>query len=90
MAGYKEEEAYMPVAMVKLAVENTVLEQIDSAAQKEQQTRTELILNAVKMYIQRQSVLTRLYSYGESVAAKAGFTEADVISEIKACRREST
>jgi metal-responsive CopG/Arc/MetJ family transcriptional regulator len=74
--------------MVNLAVQDDVLDEIDEAARLEQQSRAELILRSVKLYITRKRRLAQLYSYGEQVAQKEGFTEEDVMKEIKAYREE--
>jgi metal-responsive CopG/Arc/MetJ family transcriptional regulator len=77
----------MAVATVNLAVQNDFLEQIDMMAQKEQRSRAELIVGAIKMYIERKQKLQRLFAYGEKIASQNNFFEADVMQEIKAYRK---
>jgi len=55
-------------------------------ANNESITRTELIYNSVKMYINRKQKLQELFAYGESVSARSNFTEEDVMDEIRKYR----
>jgi metal-responsive CopG/Arc/MetJ family transcriptional regulator len=79
----------MAVATVNLAVQNDFLEQIDMMAQNEQRSRSELILQSIKMYIERKQKLQCLFAYGEKIASQNNFTEADVMQEIKAYRKSN-
>ena len=76
----------MAVATINLAFEDDFVKQIDLIANNESLTRTELIYNSVKMYINRKQKLQELFTYGESVAEKNNFTEEDVMDEIKKYR----
>jgi predicted transcriptional regulator len=79
----------MAFATINLAFDDDMVRQIDYFANNESLTRTDLIYNSVKMYINRKQRLQELYAYGESVAAKNDFTENDVIEEIKTYRKNS-
>jgi metal-responsive CopG/Arc/MetJ family transcriptional regulator len=76
----------MAVATINLSFEDDFVKQIDFIANNQSITRTELIYNSVKMYINRKQKLQELFAYGESVAAKNNFTEEDVMDEIKKYR----
>jgi predicted transcriptional regulator len=76
----------MAVASLNLAFEDDFVKQIDLIANNESITRTELIYNSVKMYINRKQKLQELFTYGESIAARNNFTEEDVMEEIKKYR----
>jgi predicted transcriptional regulator len=76
----------MAVATINLAFEDDFVKQIDLIASNESLTRTDLIYNSVKMYINRKQKLQELFAYGESVAAKNNFTEEDIMDEIKKYR----
>ena len=52
----------------------------------EEKSRTELINSSIKIYIDQKQKLQELYSYGESIASKNNFTEADIIEEINSYR----
>ena len=73
----------MAVATINLTLENDFLEKIDLIARNESQTRTDIIYNSIKIYINQKQKLQELYTYGESVARKNAFTEEDVFKEIK-------
>jgi len=76
----------MATATINLAFEDDFVKQIDLIANNESLTRTDLIYNSVKMYINRKQKLQELYAYGESVAARNNFTEDDVMDEIRKYR----
>ena len=78
----------MAVATINLAFDDDMMRQIDYFANNESLTRTDLIYNSVKMYINRKQRLQELYTYGESIAAKNNFTEDDVMEEIKNYRKD--
>ena len=76
----------MAIATINLTFEDDFVKQIDLIANNESLTRTDLIYNSVKMYINRKQKLRELFSYGESVAARNNFTEEDVMDEIRKYR----
>jgi predicted transcriptional regulator len=76
----------MAVATINLAFDDDFIKQIDLIANNESLTRTDLIYNSVKMYINRKQKLQELFVYGERVALRNNFTEDDVIEEIKKYR----
>ena len=76
----------MAIATINLSFDEDLVKQIDLIANNESLTRTDLIYNSVKMYVSRKQKLNELFAYGESVALKNGFTEDDVIDEIKKYR----
>ena len=77
----------MAVATVNLTIDNDFLDKIDIIAKNESRTRTELIYNSIKMYIDQKQRLQELYTYGEKIASKNNFTEDDIIDEIKIFRK---
>ena len=68
---------------INLTFENDFLEKIDFIAKNESRTRTDLIYNSIKMYVDQKQKLQELYAYGESVVAESNFTEDDILEEIK-------
>jgi predicted transcriptional regulator len=73
----------MAVATISLNVDDDLVEQLDFIANKESLTRTELIYNSIKMYVNRKQKLQELFAYGEQVSDQHRFTEEDVMNEIK-------
>jgi predicted transcriptional regulator len=78
----------MAVATINLTFDDDFVKQIDQMADNESLTRTDLIYNSIKMFINRKQRLQELYKYGESIALKNNFTEEDVMEEIKNYRKK--
>ena len=76
----------MAVATINLAFDDDLVKQMDFIANTASITRTQLIYNSIKMYINDRQRLKELYTYGESVAKENDFTEEDVFEEIKKYR----
>ena len=76
----------MASATVNLTLEDDFLEKIDVIARNESQTRTDIIYNSIKVYINQKQKLQELYTYGESIAERNNFTEKDIFGEIKIYR----
>jgi predicted transcriptional regulator len=77
----------MAVATINLTFDDDFVKQIDTVAVTESLTRTDLIYNSIKMYINRKQRLQELYEYGEHIASKNNFTEEDIMDEIKNYRK---
>jgi metal-responsive CopG/Arc/MetJ family transcriptional regulator len=73
----------MAVATINLSFDDDLVRQIDMISNNESVTRTDLIYNSVKMYVNRKQRLQELFSYGERIAAENNFTEKDILDEIK-------
>ena len=77
----------MAVATINLSFDDDLVRQIDLIANAASITRTQLIYNSVKMFINDRQRLDELYAYGESIAQKNNLTEEDVFDEIKKYRK---
>ena len=78
----------MAVSTVNISFQDDLLKQIDQIAQNEARTRSELIREAARLYIERKKKWESIFTYGESLATKYKFTEVDVNAEIKKYRDE--
>ena len=78
----------MAVSTVNISFQDDLLGQIDKIAQKEARTRSELIREAARIYIERKKKWASIFAYGESLASKYKFTEADLNKEIAKYREE--
>ena len=78
----------MPSATVNISFNTEILQQIDEIAKNEARTRSELIREAARIYIERKRKWESIFSYGGSLALKYGFTEDDVNKEINKYRKE--
>lgn len=80
----------MAVSTVNISFQDDLLGQIDQIAKDEARTRSELIREAARIYIERKKKWASIFTYGESLAAKYKFTEEDVNKEIKKYREEKS
>ena len=80
----------MAVSTVNISFQDDLLKQIDQIAQNEARTRSELIREAARIYIERKNKWESIFTYGESLAAKYKFTEDDVNKEIEKYRAEKS
>jgi metal-responsive CopG/Arc/MetJ family transcriptional regulator len=78
----------MAVSTVNVSFQKDLLKQIDKVAKNEARTRSELIREAARMYIQRKQKWESIFAYGKNVSAKYKFTEEDVNDEIEKYRKE--
>ena len=79
----------MAVSTVNISFQDGLLNQIDSIARDEARTRSELIREAARVYIEKKRRWESIFAYGESLAQKYGFTEEDVNGEIEKYRTQS-
>jgi metal-responsive CopG/Arc/MetJ family transcriptional regulator len=82
-------EYYMAVATVNISFQKDLLNQIDKIAKNEARTRSELIREAARIYIERKKRWENLLAYGKSLSSKYKFTEDDVNEEIEKYRAEN-
>jgi metal-responsive CopG/Arc/MetJ family transcriptional regulator len=78
----------MAVATVNISFQEDLLHQIDKIAQTEARTRSELIREAARMYIEKKKKWESIFAYGESVSSTYQFTETDINGEIQTHRKE--
>jgi len=78
----------MAVATVNISFQEDLLGQIDRIAQNEARTRSELIREAARIYIERKKKWESIFAYGESLSSKYNITEDDVNKEIQKYRKE--
>ena len=76
------------MATVNISFNPEILRQIDEVAKSEARTRSELIREAARMYIERKKKWESIFAYGESLSTQYGFTEEDVNKEIEKHRKE--
>jgi len=78
---------YMAISTVNISFNTEILQQIDEVAKSEARTRSELIREAARLYIERKKKWESIFAYGESISSKYGFTEDDVNNEIENYRK---
>ena len=78
----------MSVAIIEVPFQEDLLNQIDSFVAEKVCSRADVILEATKMYIARKQNWQNIFSLGDRLALENNLSEADVMNEIKAYRRE--
>ena len=78
----------MSVAIVEVPFQADLLQQIDSFVDEKVRSRNDIILEATRMYIARKQNWQKIFSLGDRLALENNLSEADVINEIKAYRRD--
>lgn len=79
----------MPVSTVNISFQEDLLRQIDQIARSEARSRSELIREAARLYIEKKQRWQSIFSYGEQMAAQSNVSEADVLNEIHAFRKHA-
>ena len=77
----------MSISTVNISFQEDFLLQIDKVANDESRTRSELIREAVRLYIDRKKEFEKIFKIGEQIGSSLEISEEDVINEIKAHRR---
>ena len=77
----------MPVSTVNISFQEDFLVKIDQVANNESRTRSELIREAVRLYIDRKKEFERIFKIGEQIGSTLDISEDDVMKEIKAYRK---
>lgn len=77
----------MSVNTVNISFQKELLKQIDTISKEESRSRSEIIREAARMYIERKERWKRIFSFGEELQKKTGISEEDIISEVRAVRR---
>ena len=78
----------MSVAIVEVPFQADLLQQIDSFVDEKVRSRSDIILEATKMYIARKQNWQNIFSLGDRLALENNLSEIDVVNEIKAYRRD--
>jgi len=77
----------MKTGTVNISFQEGLLRQIDEMAEEESRSRSELIREAARLYIERKKRWKDVFAFGEKQVRRLGLTESDVDSEIGVYRR---
>ncbi len=77
----------MSTKTVSISFQDRLLSKIDQVAKKESRSRSELLREAARMYLERKNRWEKIWAYGESRVADKGLSEADIAAEISASRK---
>jgi len=73
----------METSTVNIAFKKDLLKLIDRIAKDESRSRSELIREAARMYIDRKNKWKMIFEFGEKQAKMKKLTENDILDEIK-------
>lgn len=71
---------------VNISFQKDLLKQIDKIAKDESRSRSELIREAARMYIEKKKRWEKIFSFGDSVQNQAGITVENLDQEIHKLR----
>jgi len=77
----------MKTGTVNISFQEGLLRQIDETAQEESRSRSELIREAARIYIERKKRWKDIFAFGEKQVRRLRLAESDVESEIGLYRR---
>jgi metal-responsive CopG/Arc/MetJ family transcriptional regulator len=77
----------MKTGTVNISFQEGLLRQIDEMAREESRSRSELIREAARIYIERKRRWKDIFGFGEKQVRHLRLTESDVESEIRVYRR---
>jgi metal-responsive CopG/Arc/MetJ family transcriptional regulator len=78
----------MNTKTVNISFRKDLLEKIDEVAKEEMRTRSELIREAARMYIERKERWEKIFEFGKQQAERLDLKEQDVIDEIQKIRQK--
>lgn len=78
----------MKTGTVNISFQKELLRQIDDVAKEEARSRSELVREAARMYIERKNRWKQVFAYGKMQAQRLGLQERDVAGEIRSYRRK--
>ncbi len=79
----------MNSSTVNISFNKNLLKQIDKIAKEESRSRSELIREAARLYIERKSKWQNIFDYGKNKISKKIINENDIMTEIKKYRKEN-
>ena len=77
----------MKTGTVNISFQEGLLRQIDEMAQEESRSRSELIREAARIYIERKKRWKDIFAFGEKQVRRLRLTDSDVESGIGVYRR---
>ena len=78
----------MKSSTVNISFNGELLKQIDATAREESRSRSELIREAARSYIERKRKWNRIFTVAEKQSARQGVTAEDIGKEIAEYRKE--
>jgi predicted transcriptional regulator len=73
--------------IVSISFDESLLADIDELARKEHRSRSELLREAARRYIERRDRWNKIFALGDAIAKDKGLSERDVAAEVRAHRK---
>lgn len=77
----------MAINTVNISFDKNLLKEIDKIAKSEYRSRSELIREAARLYIERKEKWKNIFESFDKITENQNLTEADVLNEIKEYRK---
>ncbi|MGD9162031.1 MAG: ribbon-helix-helix domain-containing protein [Desulfobacteraceae bacterium] len=77
----------METITVNIAFKDGLLKEIDKIAGEEQRTRSELLREAARAYIEKKNRWNAIFKFGDNQVSGLNLTQADISREIKKHRK---
>jgi len=77
----------MAINTVNISFDKNLLKEIDKIAKSEYRSRSELIREAARLYIERKEKWKNIFDSFDKIIENQSLTEADVLNEIKGYRK---
>ena len=78
---------FMNTNTVNISFQKDLLKKIDKVAKDESRTRSELIREAARMYIDKKNKWKEIFEFGDSIQKTKNLSESDILNEIKSVRK---
>lgn len=75
------------ISTVNISFRDELLEEIDDVAKAESRSRSELIREAARMYIERKRRWNAIFELGQRMAGEGSATESDIARVVRNRRR---
>ena len=72
----------MKSSTVNISFNDELLQQIDQAARQESRSRSELIREAARCYLERKQKWSQIFAFSENQVKRKNIKEKDIIEEI--------
>jgi len=79
----------MNTKTVNISFRKDLLKKIDKVAKEESRTRSELIREAARLYIEKKERWEKIFDFGAQQAARLSLKEQDVTQEIQKSRQKN-
>ena len=80
----------MNTVTFNLSFQKDLMTEVDALAKRETRSRSGLLREAARLYIERQKRWDSMFAFGDTVAAASGLLPEDIDREIAAVRKQRT